>query len=531
MAEAKRDGNYIPTLIAVSNADGSTPVTLYADPTTHRLLVAQSGTLDDLTDVIITSAATADVLYYTGTAWVNLPAGASGTFLKTNGTASAPQWAAVTAVAAGSDTQVQFNDGGTNTGGDAGFTYNKTTDIATLTGGLSAGSATITHIQAGTASITSNTGLRVADTNASHYLVLAPGSDLSANRTLSLVTGDGNRTLDISAGSVTISAFGATVVDDASAADARTTLGLVIGTNVQAYDAQLADIAGLTPTGSTFIAGDGTNFIARTAANVRGDLGLVIGTNVQAYDAQLADVAGLTPSGSTFIVGDGSNFVSHGTANVRGFLDLGTGATPQFAKIGLGAAASGTATALINLNTGGNIVVGDLNAKRTIVLSAAGGWPSTTLGATGPTKTEMTTNKDNYQLLRFNPAATAHAEWTVVMPDNYDGSTITAQFYWTLNDTTGSAVVWQIAGASIADNESLDIAFGTAQSVTDNHNAAAYKLNVSAATPAITLAGTPAGGELVQFRVRRTAGIGADTAATAHLTAIKLEYGVNAYSD
>ncbi len=42
MSDAKRDANYITTLIAVSNADGSTPVTLYADPTTHRLLVSLS---------------------------------------------------------------------------------------------------------------------------------------------------------------------------------------------------------------------------------------------------------------------------------------------------------------------------------------------------------------------------------------------------------------------------------------------------------------------------------------------------------
>lgn len=43
MADAKRDANYITTLIAVSNADGSTPVVLWADPTTHRLLVQSTG--------------------------------------------------------------------------------------------------------------------------------------------------------------------------------------------------------------------------------------------------------------------------------------------------------------------------------------------------------------------------------------------------------------------------------------------------------------------------------------------------------
>ena len=38
----------------------------------------------------------------------------------------------------GSDPQVQFNDGG-SFGGDAGFTYNKTSDVATLAGGLTLG--------------------------------------------------------------------------------------------------------------------------------------------------------------------------------------------------------------------------------------------------------------------------------------------------------------------------------------------------------------------------------------------------------
>lgn len=39
MANAKRDDNYITTLLGVSSSDGSTPVDVYTDPTTHRLLV------------------------------------------------------------------------------------------------------------------------------------------------------------------------------------------------------------------------------------------------------------------------------------------------------------------------------------------------------------------------------------------------------------------------------------------------------------------------------------------------------------
>lgn len=136
MAQAKRDNNYIPTLLAVSNADGITPVTLYADPTTHRLLVsATAGALDDLSDVVITSAAQGDILYFNGTNWVNLAAGTNGHFLKTQGAAANPVWAAVSATPAGSDTQVQFNDGGAF-GGDAGLVYNKTTDALSINGGI-----------------------------------------------------------------------------------------------------------------------------------------------------------------------------------------------------------------------------------------------------------------------------------------------------------------------------------------------------------------------------------------------------------
>lgn len=69
-------------------------------------------------------------------------------------------------------------------------------------------------------------GVKLWDTDESHVLYVRAGSNLSADRTLTLITGDAARTLDVSAANVTISAAGAALIDDASAAAQRATLGL-----------------------------------------------------------------------------------------------------------------------------------------------------------------------------------------------------------------------------------------------------------------------------------------------------------------
>ncbi|MEA3211337.1 MAG: hypothetical protein QOE70_4394 [Chthoniobacter sp.] len=92
--------------------------------------------------------------------------------------------------------------------------------------------------------------------------------------------------------SLTLSPSGTALIWPTSA-NLRTAAGLVIGTDVQAYDADLTIYAGITPSANV------QTLLGRADyAAFRTSLSLVIGTNVQAWDADLDDLADGSLTGS-----------------------------------------------------------------------------------------------------------------------------------------------------------------------------------------------------------------------------------------
>jgi len=157
---------------------------------------------------------------------------------------------------------------------------------------------------------------------------------------------------------IVCTAAGRALLDDLSAAAQRTTLGL--GT-IATLNADGSTLTNLTVTSGTItgitditVADGGTG--ASNAASARVNLGVVIGTNVQAYDAGLQSISGLTTAANQGIYATASDTyaVFSLTAAGRALLD-DADAAAQRTTLGLGTLAtqSGTFTGTHSGTTSG----------------------------------------------------------------------------------------------------------------------------------------------------------------------------------
>ena len=167
--------------------------------------------------------------------------------------------------------------------------------------------------------------------------------------------------------------------------------------------------------------------------------------------------------------------------------------------------------------------------KTALPVPAAAMVGRTTNGAAAG-QTETTTNKIILRTLDFDQSTDEYAQFVIPsMPKSWNEGTITAQFIGT---STGTGdVVLGLQAVAISDDDVLDAAFGTAQYVTDTMGTANDQFT-TAETSAITIAGTPAVGDMVVFQVVRAASNGSDTLnADYKLLGVKLFLTTDAAND
>lgn len=146
----------------------------------------------------------------------------------------------------------------TNEGRSVGSTFKNLLNIDNSNAGIDStsrqvqdGEGTTTELYLSTTNIKAtfaNDGLRVLDTNASHYLSIVPGSNLTANRTLTITTGDANRTLtldtDFTASAVITASSSTTLTNKTINLSSNTLTGTIAEFNTALNDGNFATQAG-----------------------------------------------------------------------------------------------------------------------------------------------------------------------------------------------------------------------------------------------------------------------------------------------
>jgi len=146
---------------------------------------------------------------------------------------------------------------------------------------------------------------------------------------------------------------------------------------------------------------------------------------------------------------------------------------------------------------------------------------------------ETTATRPEMKVLDFDHTTREHAQFSVAMPKSWNEGTVTAKFYWTHATAVATDVMWGIQGVVVSDNDTIDVAYGTAVTVTDTFHNAAEDLAVTSATSAMTLGGTPAEDDLAYFQVYRDAAAGGDTtnSTDARLLGVKILFTTDAEND
>jgi len=246
-------------------------------------------------------------------------------------------------------------------------------------------------------------------------------------------------------------------------------------------------------------------------------------------------------AGDTVKVGD-SGAAATLTSNGAGALTVTTGGAADLVLSTNSGTDSGTITITdaadgnINIAPNGNGVaqVGGsaikVAGKESIWVPAVAMYPNTTNGCAEIAQVELS-NGPEIRTLDFDKDSDENAQFAVAFPKSWNEGTITFQAYFTADSTNTGTVSWVLAGVACADNDTINVAFGTGVAPTAKaHSGTANDIDVTAESGAVTIAGSPSTDEEVFFQITRD--VSADSlTADAKLLGVKIFFTTDAAND
>ena len=245
----------------------------------------------------------------------------------------------------------------------------------------------------------------------------------------------------------------------------------------------------------------------------------------------------IAPKGTgEIVVGTGSadaTITSSGAHNL--VLDTNSGTNSGTITITDGAngniviAPNGTGVAQA-VDGGDNTAAIKIAGKESIWVPASSMYPNTTSGCAAIAQVELS-NGPEIKTLDFDKDSDEFAQFAVAFPKSWNEGTVTFQAYFTADSTNTGTVSWDLQGVACADNDTINVAFGTAVAPTAKaHSGTANDLDVTAESGAVTIAGSPSTDEEVFFQISRDVSEDSLT-ADAKLLGIKLFFTTDAAND
>ncbi len=329
------------------------------------------------------------------------------------------------------------------------------------------------------------------------------------------------------------------LANDLAALEALASNGIAARTGTSTWSVRTltAPAAGFTITNGDGVSGDPTFVLANDLSALEGlsGTGLAVRTGTSTWTNRTitAPAAGITLTNGDGVSGNPTLVLANDLSALEGLSSTGIAVRTASDTWAQRTITGSTGITVTNgSGVSGNPTLTLTGGKKTIDILASAVLSATTSGADCTQQIETATNKVNYKVCDFDAATKEYVTFSFPAPKSWDEGTLTFQPVWQTAGTNTGNVIWGVQCMAASDGDTLDTAYGTAQTSTDAGSGTANVERIGTESSAITCSGTPAEGDIIYVRIYRDAAAGGDTlTGDARLHSIKLYLTTNAGSD